>query len=256
MSVFWNAVHTIRAGAYFKNALDNNSNQKAKDQYKKSHKISEKVLLSGIILATSALLLGRACYRAIKRHHKKRKVKKALQQQPIAPPANSGNAYHYTPDTYENRVKDAQKILAPSKPKDTTDDEVENVWGGDIPLTNQQWKDLRNLKLYKVDEKRNKVGTCCLVPISKHGSVFSTIYVNGSGIWQAPEADELKANNPKITKKELEEALKDRYQLLDNNEQDKVIKLTRLSQMMSMMKTAENYLPDLFKICDIIQFID
>ena len=78
MSVFWNAVHTIRAGAYFKNALDSNSNKKAKDQYKKSHKISEKVLLSGIILATSALLLGRACYRAIKSGRLKRLYNNSL----------------------------------------------------------------------------------------------------------------------------------------------------------------------------------
>lgn len=256
MSVFWQAIHTVRAGAYFKNALDNDSNQKAKDKYKKSHKISEKVLLSGVILATSALLLGRACFRAIKRHRKKKKVKKALSQQPIIQQPNTNqNFYHYSPDTYEDRIKQSEDILKQS-PSNNTVKEEDNIWGSDIPLTNNQWKALRNLKLYKIEDKNNKVGTCCLVPVSQHGSILETIYVNGSGIWQVPNLEKIKAENPKITKKELDQLKNDRYQLLDNNEQQQNIKLTRLSQLLPSFKTEENYLPDFLKICDIINFLE
>lgn len=255
MSVFWQAIHTVRAGAYFKNALDNDSNQKAKDQYKKSHKISEKVLLSGVILATSALLLGRACFRAIKRHRRKRKVKKALAQQPmIQKPNTNQTSYHYSPDTYEDRIKQSQDIL--KQPSSNNENEENNIWGADIPLTNNQWKALRNLKLYKIEDKNNKIGTCCLIPVSQHGSVLETIYVNGSGIWQVPNLEKIKAENPKITKKELDQLRNDRYQLLDNNEQKQNIKLTRLSQLLPSFKTEENYLPDFLKICDIINFLD
>lgn len=252
MSVFWNAIHTVRAGAFFKKALDSNSNKDVRDQYKKSHKISEKVLLSGVILATSALLLTRSIYRAIKRHHQKKKAQKQFSNT-IAPPIQNNNSTQkpiYQPDTYSDRIKQSDKILNDAKKENGTTSPITNdIWSNDIPLTDKQWQVLRELKLYKVIDNKCKLGTCYLQPQSHSENPVGSIFVNGSGIWAASD------ENNSLKDKDKKKGQEERTNLLDNNNANQIIKLTRLSQFMDYFVADENYNSDVLKICDIIHYL-
>lgn len=186
MYVFWNAIKTIRAGAYFKNALNNNNANKAKNARSNSHSISEKVLLSGIIFAATAALLCRSIYRKIKSKRKKKTGRKIIE--PIQGPVLSDNNSNHP------------QLKKPIKSNETKEQSFgdglkhnNSLFLSDHPLSYHQTKILENLKTFKVwKSDKNKIvfGTVCLTNLDNK----VCFYVNQSGVFNSKHNQLLKPN--------------------------------------------------------------
>lgn len=188
MYVFWNAIKTIRAGAYFKNALNNNNANKAKNARSNSHSISEKVLLSGIIFAATAALLCRSIYRKVKSKRNKRKTGRKIIE-PIRGPVLSDD------NTSRPQLKKPVKNNDTTKEQNSNNDMAKHtsLFLGDDPLSYHQTKILENLKTFKVwKSDKNKIvyGTVCLTDLDNK----VCFYVNQSGIFNLKHNQLLKPN--------------------------------------------------------------
>lgn len=187
MYVFWNAIKTIRAGAYFKNALNNNNASKAKNARNNSHLISEKVLLSGIIFAATAALLCRSIYRKIKSKRNKKKTGRKIIEPIQGPVLHDNNSNH---PQLKKPVKNNE-----TKEQNFGDDLKHNnsLFLSDHPLSYHQTKILENLKTFKVwKSDKNKIvyGTVCLTNLDNK----VCFYVNQSGIFNSEHNQLLKPN--------------------------------------------------------------
>lgn len=186
MYVFWNAIKTIRAGAYFKNALNNNNANKAKNARSNSHSISEKVLLSGIIFAATAALLCRSIYRKIKSKRKKKTGRKIIE--PIQGPVLN--------DNNSNHPQLKKPIKSNETKEQSSNGESKNnnsLFLSDYPLSYHQTKILENLKTFKVwKSDKNKIiyGTVCLTNLDNK----VCFYVNQSGVFNSKHNQLLKPN--------------------------------------------------------------
>ena len=186
MYVFWNAIKTIRAGAYFKNALNNNNANKAKQAKSNSHSISEKVLLSGIIFAATAALLCRSIYRKIKSKRNKKKTGRKIIEPTQGPVLSDNNSSH----------PQLKKPIKSDEPKEPSDNGLKNnnsLFLGDEPLSYHQTKILENLKTFKVwKSDKNKIvyGTVCLTNLDNK----VCFYVNQSGVFNSKHNQLLKPN--------------------------------------------------------------
>lgn len=189
MYVFWNAIKTIRAGAYFKNALNNNNANKAKQAKSNSHSISEKVLLSGIIFAATAALLCRSIYRKIKSKRNKKKTGRKIIEPTQGPVLSDNNSNH-------PKLKKPEPVKNNETKEQNFDNGLKNnnsLFLGDEPLSYHQTKILENLKTFKVwKSDKNKIvyGTVCLTNLDNK----VCFYVNQSGVFNSEHNQLLKPN--------------------------------------------------------------
>lgn len=187
MYVFWNAIKTIRAGAYFKNALNNNNANKAKRAKSNSHSISEKVLLSGIIFAATAALLCRSIYRKIKSKRNKKKTGRKIIEPTQGPVLSDNNS---------NRPQLKKPIKNDELKEQSFDNGLKNnnsLFFSDEPLSYHQTKILENLKTFKVwksDKNKITYGTVCLTNLDNK----VCFYVNQSGVFNSEHNQLLKPN--------------------------------------------------------------
>lgn len=217
---FINIIKTLRSGAYFGQALENNncdSIRQARDKDPNKDKISTKLIYSGIIFATTALIAGRSIYKwgkskinkMIKKHKAKNKAYQEKQRQealkndkPIeVPTGQTINAPIIA--SPKSQSQNDKPIFVPQKSDQQIIDTKQETdkFAYDIPLSSAGIELLSNLKLFRNIKDKNKFGTYYLKAQTKNNEKI--IMFNNSGIFDTKHNLLFNENNNLIDLSEL-----------------------------------------------------
>lgn len=81
--MFWQGIKSLRSVAYFKEAMDSGGTESLQQKWKDNPRWRDKLILSGVICASTVALLGRSVYRKVKSSVAKNKKKREKQQKQL-----------------------------------------------------------------------------------------------------------------------------------------------------------------------------
>lgn len=196
MSSLWAIIKASRAGAYFLSALNAGGTGDLRSKWKENKNWRNRLLLSGVIAASTIAISARTIYRAGKRANAKRKAKQQERYKNTgAPHLKIYDDYGNTPGSFRSNgtpnqpvkvepqviEKQPETVINPSNEIDDRpkgkEEQVKGRFNADMICTSDQYLFPRTLKFMEVDSN-NEMPNSVKIDYS-HGSW----YVNGSGIF-------------------------------------------------------------------------
>ena len=116
---FWQGIKSLRSVAYFKEAMDSGGTESLQQKWKDNPRFRDRLLLSGVICASTVALFSRSLYRRIKRHNEARRKEKAREQKALNNSFNDN--YSLVEPNKEDQLPQKQPIITPPIKKDNGD---------------------------------------------------------------------------------------------------------------------------------------
>lgn len=197
--MFWQGIKSLRSVAYFKEAMDAGGTESLQQKWKDNPRWRDRLILSGVICASTVALLGRSVYRKVKGNIKKNKKKKEREQKKLdndfvnnyslsKPMTNESD--NNKPKVIEPQVEDnGDVIIRPSKQDINTDnyynkpteiDDIDQMFEEDAMPTQEMYHMGGKIKHMRYVTTAIDRPNCVLVVDNDDDKKY---YINGSGIF-------------------------------------------------------------------------
>lgn len=180
---FWQGIKSMRSVAYFKQALDSGGTQDLRQKWKENPRWRDRIMLSGVICASTLVLFGRSLYRKAKSAFKKHKEKKAeRKQQMLTTDFDEGKTLSKPVVTEkevvpvdEEQINDSPQSFYHQEPDV---DDIDSLFESDAIPTNRMYQLEGNLISLRVSTTKVDRPNSILITLGD-----SKYYLNGSGIF-------------------------------------------------------------------------